>query len=63
MGLTKAVPLPVRVSQAKSSNRKTSSRGKSNIVDPRQQTIKNFFLKVKDRRRQENWSLVIVLIW
>ena len=39
----KAVPLPVRVPQAKSSNRKTSSRGKRNIVDPRQQSITNFF--------------------
>ena len=42
------VPLPVRVPQAKSRiNRKTSSRGKKEIVDPRQQLIKKFF-QVKD---------------
>ena len=44
----KVVPLPVRVPQAKSRiNRKTSSRGKKEIVDPRQQLIKKFF-QVKD---------------
>ena len=43
----KAFPLPVKVSQAKSNNRKTSSRGKRNVVDPRQQNIKKFF-QVKD---------------
>ena len=43
----KAVPLPVRVPQAKSSNRKTSSRGKRKLVDPGQQSIKTFF-QVKD---------------
>ena len=41
----KAPPLPVRVTQAKSKTRKTSSRGKGTIVDPRQQTIKKFFKK------------------
>ena len=46
----KAVPLPVRVPQAKSSNRKTSSRGKRKIVDPRQQTIKSFF-QVEDAEK------------
>ena len=44
----KVVPLPVRVPQAKSRiNRKTSTRGKKEIVDPRQQLIKKFF-QVKD---------------
>ena len=41
----KTSPLPVRVTQAKSKTRKTSSRGKGTIVDPRQQTIKKFFKK------------------
>ena len=43
----KAFTLPVKVPQAKSNNRKTSSRGKRNVVDPRQQNIKKFF-QVKD---------------
>ena len=43
----KAVPLPVRVPQAKSSNGKTSSRGKRTIVDPRPWKINSFF-QVKD---------------
>ena len=43
----KAVPMPLRVPQAKSSNRKTTSRGKKKIVDPGQQLIKKFF-QVKD---------------
>ena len=38
-----AAPLPVRVPQAKVSYRKTSSRGKKAIVDPRQKSIKFFF--------------------
>ena len=42
----KAPPLPVRVTQAKSKTRKTSSRGKGTIVDPGQQTIKKFFKKI-----------------
>ena len=46
----KAVPLLVRVPQAKSRNRKTTSRGKGTLVDPRQQKINNFF-KVKDAER------------
>ena len=41
----KAVPLPVRVPQAKSRNRKTPSRGKMALVDPRQQQITTFFNK------------------
>ena len=47
-----AAPLPVRVPEAKSSNRKTSSRGKRKIVDPRQQSIKSFF-QVKDAEETE----------
>ena len=43
----KAAPLPVRGSKAKSNNRKTSSRGKRTLVDPRQQKINSFF-QVKD---------------
>ena len=39
----KVVPLPVRMTQAKPRNRKTSSRGKKTVVDPRQQLIKKFF--------------------
>ena len=39
----KAVSLPVRVPKAKSRDRKTTSRGKRAIVDPRQQQITNFF--------------------
>ena len=42
----KAPPLPVRIPQAKSKTRKTSSRGKGTIVDPGQQTIKKFFKKI-----------------
>ena len=45
--IQKAVLLPVRVPQAKSSNRKTTSRGKKKIVGPGQQLIKKFF-QVKD---------------
>ena len=41
----KAVPLPVRVPQAKSRHRKTPSRGKMALVDPRQQQITTFFNK------------------
>ena len=37
--------MPVRVPQAKSRNRKTSSRGKMTLVDPRQQQITNYFNK------------------
>ena len=43
----KAVPLPVRASQEMPRNRRQTSRGKRKIVDPRQQSIKNFF-QVKD---------------
>ena len=52
----KEVPLPVRIAQAKSnsSNRKTSSRGKKKVADPRQQLIKKFF-QVKDA--EENGKL------
>mgnify|MGYP003330354358 CR=1 FL=1 len=39
----KVGPLPVRASQERPKTRKTSSRGKRKIVDPRQQTIKKFF--------------------
>ena len=46
----KAVSLPVRAPQAKSRNRKTTSRGKRALVDPRQQKISNFF-QVKDAER------------
>ena len=46
----KAVPLPVRAPQAKSRNRKTTSRGKRDLVDPRQQKISNFF-HVKNAER------------
>ena len=43
----------MRVPQAKSRiNRKTSSRGKKKIVDPRQQLIKKFF-QVKDAEERE----------
>ena len=38
-------PLPVRVPQAKSRNRKTPSRGKMALADPRQKQITNFFNK------------------
>ena len=38
-------PLPVRVPQAKSRNRKTPSRGKMALADPRQKQITNFFTK------------------
>ena len=38
-----AVPLPVRVPQAKVTARKTPSGGKKAIVDPRQQQITTFF--------------------
>ena len=41
----KAVPLPVRVPQAKSRHRNTPSRGKMALVDPRQQQITTFFNK------------------
>ena len=44
----KAVPLPVRGSKAKSTNRKTTSRGKKEIVDPRQQLFMKNFFKVRD---------------
>ena len=37
--------MPVRVPQAKPRNRKTSSRGKIALVDPRQQQITNYFNK------------------
>ena len=50
----KEVPLPVRIAQPKSSNRKTSSRGKKKLADPRQQLIKKFF-QVKDA--EENGKL------
>ena len=33
----------MRVPQAKVTNRKTTSRGKKEIVDPRQKSIKSFF--------------------
>ena len=39
----KVGPLPVRASQERPKTRKTSSRGKRKIVDPRQPTIKKFF--------------------
>ena len=41
----KADPLPVRVPQAKSRNRNTPSRGKMELVDPRQKQITNYFNK------------------
>ena len=41
----KADPLPVRVPQAKSRNRNTPSRGKKELVDPRQKQITNYFNK------------------
>ena len=41
----KGGPLPVRVPQAKSRNRNTSSRGKMALADPRQKQITNFFTK------------------
>ena len=37
--------MPVKVPQAKSRHRKTPSRGKMALVDPRQQQIKTFFNK------------------
>ena len=39
----KVVPLPVRITQTKPRNRKTSSRGKKTVVDPRQQLIKKVY--------------------
>ena len=44
----KAVPLPVRAPQAKSRNRKTTSRGKRTLVDSRQQLLMENFFQVKD---------------
>ena len=44
----------MRIAQPKSSNRKTSSRGKKKLADPRQQLIKKFF-QVKDA--EENGKL------
>ena len=41
----KADLLPVRVTQAKSRNRKMPSRGKMELVDPRQKQITNYFNK------------------
>ena len=41
----KGGPLPVRVPQAKLRHRKTPSRGKMALVDPRQQQITTFFNK------------------
>ena len=41
----KADPLPVRVPQAKSRNRNTPSRGKMELVDPRQKQITGYFNK------------------
>ena len=38
----------MRGSKAKSSNRKTTSRGKKQIVDPRQQLFMENFFQVKD---------------
>ena len=41
----KAAPLPVRVTQAKSRNRKTPSRGKMTLEDSRQRQITSYFKK------------------
>ena len=43
-------PLPVRVPQAKSRNRKTCSRGEMALVDPRQKQITNLFNKNAELR-------------
>ena len=49
----KAVQLPVRGFKAKSMNRKTTSRRKKQIVNPRQQLFMEIFFKVKDAEETE----------
>ena len=51
--IQKAVLLPVRAPQAKSRNRKTNSRGKRTVVDPRQQMLMRNFFQVKDAEESE----------